>query len=88
MPAAPFAEVVVAPMCFYSKGVDVAMIVHGDDFFAERRAEALTQADEYMKNKFRINLVSLAGPGHEKEIRFLKRVITYNTDGWTWTVDG
>ena len=40
MPAAPFAEVVVAPMCFYSKGIDVAMIVHGDDFFAEGRAEA------------------------------------------------
>ena len=25
MPAAPFAEVVVAPMCFHSKGIDVAM---------------------------------------------------------------
>ena len=43
--------------------------------------------DEYLRNKFRINLVSLAGPGHEREIKFLKRVITYNTDGWTWTGD-
>ena len=50
-------------------------------------AEALLQVDEHPKNKFRINLVSLAGPGHEKEIEFLKRVITYNTDGWTWTGD-
>ena len=49
MPTAPFAEVVVAPMCFYSKGIDVAMIVHGDDFFAEGRAEALLQVDEYLK---------------------------------------
>ena len=77
--AAPFAEVVVAPLCFYSKEIDVAMIVHGDDFFAEGRAEALLQVDEYLKKKFRINLVSLAGPGHEKEIKFLKRVITHNT---------
>ena len=61
------------------------MNVHGDDFFAEGRVEALLQVDEYLKNKFRINLVSLAGPGHEKEIKFLKRVITYNTDGSTWT---
>ena len=86
MLAAPFAEVVVAPICFYSEGVDVAMIVHGDDFFAEGRAEALHQ-DEYLKNKFRINLVSLAGRGHEKEIKFLKCVITYSSDGWTWTGD-
>ena len=35
MLAAPFAEVVVAPMCF--DRIDVAMIVHGDDFFAEGR---------------------------------------------------
>ena len=82
MLAAPFAEVVVAPMCFYSRGIDVARIVHGDDFFAEGRAEALLQVDEYL-NKFRINLVSLAGPGHEKEIKFLKRVITHTTDGGT-----
>ena len=58
MPAAPFAEVVVAPMCFYSKGVDVVMIVHGDEFFAEGRLEALLQVNEYLRNKFRINLVS------------------------------
>ena len=57
MPAAPFAEVVVAPMCFYSKVVDVALIVHGDDFFAEGRAEALLQVDEYLRTRFRINLV-------------------------------
>ena len=31
--------------------------------------------------------MSLAGPGHDKEIEILKRVITYNTDGWTWTGD-
>ena len=68
--AAPFAEVVVAPMSFYRKGIDVAMIVHGDDFFAEGRAEALLQVNEYQKNKFRINLVSLAGPGHWKEVQF------------------
>ena len=30
MLAAPFAEVVVAPKCFYSKGIDVAMIVPKD----------------------------------------------------------
>ena len=29
----------------------------------------------------------MAGRGHEKEIKFLKRVITYNIDGWTWTGD-
>ena len=52
MPAAPFAEVVVAPMCFLSKGIDVAMIVHGTAFFAERRAKALLQVDEYLRNKF------------------------------------
>ena len=46
--AAPFAEVVVAPMCVYSKGIDVAMIVHGDDFFAEGRGEALLQVDEHL----------------------------------------
>ena len=51
------------------------------------RSEALLQVDEYLRNKFRINLVSLAGPGHEKEIKFLERVITDNTDGWTWTGD-
>ena len=87
MPAAPFAEVVVSPMCFYSKGLDVALLVHGDDFFAEGRAEALLQVDEYLRSKFRINLVSLAGPRQEKEIKFLKRVITYGPDGWTWTGD-
>ena len=40
------------------------------------RAEALLQVDEYLRNKFRINLASLAGPGLEKEINFLKRVVT------------
>ena len=40
-----------------------------------------------LKNKFRIDLVSLAGLGHEKEIELLKRVITYSIDGWTWTGD-
>ena len=59
----------------YSEGIDVAVIVHGD--------EALLQVDEYLRNKFRINFVSLAGPQHEKDIEFLKRVITYGTDGWT-----
>ena len=68
MLAGPFAEVVVASMCFDSKGIDVAMVVRGDDFFAKGRAEALLQVDEYLKNKFRINLVSLA-------IKFFKRVI-------------
>ena len=29
----------------------------------------------------------MACPGHEKEIKFLKRVITCNADGWTWTGD-
>ena len=61
MPVAQFAEVVVAPLCFYSKGVDVAMIVYGDDFFTEGRAEALLQIDEHRNNKFRINLVSRVG---------------------------
>ena len=61
MPAVPFAEVVVAPMCFYSKGIDVAMTVHGDDVFAEGRADALLRADEYLRNTFQINLVSLTG---------------------------
>ena len=42
MLAAPFTEVVIAPMCFQNKGIDLAMIsVHGDDFFTEGRAEAL-----------------------------------------------
>ena len=58
--AAPFTEVVVAPMCFCSKGIDV---VHGDDFFAEGRAEALLQVDEHLRNKFRTHLVSLAARG-------------------------
>ena len=40
------------------------------------RAEALLQVGEYLRNKFRINLVSLARPGHEKEITFLERVVT------------
>ena len=61
MLATPFAEVVAAPLCFYSKWVDVAMIVYGDDFFAEGRAEALLQVDEHLNNKFRINLVSVVG---------------------------
>ena len=81
MPTAPFAEVVVAPMCFYCKEIDVAMIVHGD-FFAEGRVEALLQVDE---NKLRISPMSLAGPRHEKDIKSLEREITYGTDGWTWT---
>ena len=42
------------------------MIVHGDEFFAEGRAEALLHVDEDLKNKFRINLVSLAGLDHER----------------------
>ena len=54
MPAAPCAEVVVAPMCFKSKGIDVTMIVHGEDLIAERRAAALLQVDEYLRDKFRI----------------------------------
>ena len=41
----------------------------------------------YLRNKFLINLVSLAGLRHEKEIKFLKRVIACGTDGWTWTDD-
>ena len=41
--------------------------------------------NEYLGNMFRINFVSLAGPGQEQEIKFLK--ITYNADGWTWTGD-
>ena len=65
----------------------MAMIVYGADFFAEGRAEALLQVDEYLRNKFRINLVSVVGPGHEKHINLLKRVITYGTDGLTWTGD-
>ena len=68
MPVAPFAEVVVAPMCFSRTGIDVTMIEHGSDFCTEGRAEALLQVDEYLWNKFRINLVSLAGPRHEKDI--------------------
>ena len=54
----------------------MAMIVHGDDLSVEGRAEALLQVDEHLRNKFRINLVSLAGPGHEKELKFLERVVT------------
>ena len=61
------ADVVFAPVCFYSQGIDVGMIVHGENFFAEGRAEAPLQVDEYLKNKFRINLVSLAGLGPEKK---------------------
>ena len=73
MLAGPFAaKCVVAPMCFYCKRIDVAMIVHGDDCVAEGRAEALLQVGGYLKNKFRINLVSLAGHGHEKENRSLE----------------
>ena len=49
MLAAPFAEVVVPPMCFYSKVIGVPMIVHSDDLFPERRAEALLQVDEFVK---------------------------------------
>ena len=80
MPAAPFAEVVVALVCFCCEGIGVAMIVHSDDFL-----HPLLQVDEYLRNKFWINLVSLAGPGHEKGMKFLKRVITCGTDGcWTW----
>ena len=63
MPLAPLAEVVVTSMCFNSKG---------DSFLAEGRAEALLQVDEHLRNKLWINFVSLAGPLHEKEIKFLK----------------
>ena len=85
MSAVPFAEVVVAPMYFASKRIDLAMIVHGDDFFAEGRAEALLQADEHLQNKFQISLVSLAGSWHEKDVKILKRVSTHGTNGWAWT---
>ena len=76
MHRAPFAEVVVAPMCFYSEGIDVAVIVHGDDFFVIAGVESLLQVDEYLRYMFRINLGSWEGPRHEKYIKFLKRVIT------------
>ena len=86
MSVAPFAEEVVAPMCFFRNGTDVALIVHGDVFFAEGRAEAFLQVDEYLRNQFRINLVSQAGP---RLIRASNSscVFTYGSDGWTWTGD-
>ena len=61
-------------------GNDVAIIARGDDFFAEGRAEALLKVNEFLQNKFRINLVSLASPRHEKDILFLKRPITCRTE--------
>ena len=81
MPAAFFAEWLSRP-CVSTVREPMG---HGDDFLAEGRSEALLQVDEYLRNKFQINLASLTGPGHENLIEFLKRVITYGIDGWTCT---
>ena len=54
----------------------------------QRRAEVLLQAYEYLRNNFWINIVSLAGPPHEKDIEFVKRVPTHGADSWTWTYSG
>ena len=88
MPGADFEPVVIAPMCFYSRTIDVALLVHGDDFLAEGRAATLSQVGDYLTDKFRINLVALAGPDQKtKDLKILKRTLSCSEFGWTWQGD-
>ena len=64
------------------------MLAHGDDLFAEGRATALSQVGDYLTDKFRINLVALAGPGQKaQELKILKRTVSCSDLGWTWRGD-
>ena len=66
-------------------GVDVG--VHGDDFFFTTVPERLQEIDKMMTEGFDIKLLGIVGPGHGDKLSFLKRLVTWSKDGYTWEAD-
>jgi hypothetical protein len=88
MPGADFVLVAVSPMTFYSLPLDVALLVHGDDFFGEGTQDQLSRVGTYLDNKFRINLIGMIGPGcNDTTLKMLKREISFHGDRFEWAGD-
>ena len=74
---------------FYHEDLDVAMVVHGDDFTIEGEDADLTWVQELMRSWFDIKVRGRLGPepGDDKEISILGRVVRWRSWGISYEAD-
>ena len=83
-----FKEVLVVPMTFYCKELDVTVNCHGDDFLAEGEAASLDRLDDLLSRNFQCKILPRIGPpaygGQTTSGKHLGRTISWTSEGFTW----
>ena len=67
---------------FHNPKLDVAVLVHGDDFVAVGSDRGLADARAALEGKYKLKVEMLGdGPGCTKEVRILNKVVRHTTAG-------
>ena len=67
---------------FHNEASGVAIMVHGDDFIAVGDEKSLAGTRQTLENRYKLKVETLGdGPGCQKEIRVLNKVLRRTADG-------
>ena len=77
-----------SPCNFFHATRGISTTVHGDDFSSTGTESDLRWMDGQLKSKFEVK-TNVLGPGrnHERQLRVLNRVLTWNDDGISYEPD-
>ena len=70
-----------SPCIFWHKGRDIWLVVHGDDFVSVAEPGDQDFLHQTLSDVYEVKK-SVAGSGHDTQIRILGRVMTWSPDGW------
>ena len=74
----------VVACTYYHEEFDICLTLHGDDFMSVSSIAAQEWLDKHLAHHFDVKLVGRLGLGCQTEGRFLKRLIRWSPDGYTW----
>ena len=72
---------------YYEPNLDIALVIHGDDFLAEGTAECLNELDKLLFSAMDVKAMPRIGPGAASSGKYLKRIIKWENDEFTWEAD-
>jgi hypothetical protein len=86
---AGFARGLASPVSFYHVDLDIAGVVHGDDFTFVSDEAGLDYIEGLMKTWYEVKVKARLGGGasDDKEVNILGRLVRWTEEGWEYQAD-
>ena len=80
--AAGFVQGKANPCLFFNESLNVAVMVHGDDFVAVGPRKNLGETKKALEDKYKLKTQELgSGEGQDPELRILNKIVRMTADG-------